>query len=690
MRNFILILAAAVTPALYGIHIGFLHPSGGERGKTVDVIVGGRALHSIKGGVVSGEGVKVKNVTIIPSVPNVSGSQQRYLKKYLRAILENKERPQKPEDTSDWRKCSYFDKMDELTPLQRAILIDEIFQTRNSLQMSPALRQRAIVTLEIAPDAPTGKRELRLSNNWAGVSNPVPFFVGKVPEIVEPLLPLPPDKKVVPQLKLPCTVNGQIMPGESDRWRIFDAKKGAVYSFQLRGRELTPFMGDCVPGHFQPVIEIFNEAGKSVAFADDYGTDPDPTLNFTVPADGSYTVEVRDALYRGRADFCYRLEILKGKKYFRLRQPEKLPIPRGGKDLIGKTVKHPRMIHGVISRRGMKHTYSVNLAAGERFVAEVSARKLGSAMDSKLVLRDSTGRIVAENDDAPRVLAGTVLHQADSYITYKAASAGVYTVEISDNAGRGGEMYQYWLRLDKPRPRFNIYAAPSGVSVAAPHNTPIYILVEYLDGFDGEIELVNPSKQLVWSGVKRIPRGTRESVATLTAPAYSRRLYPQRLMFYARGGKYITQVKPADRTMQAFAYTHYQPSNSFFITRSYDKNFANLFQFEENIEPDWQIVAGGKLDIKICRNGKVPEGTAVAFDLPDAPAGLKVSEVKELTDGWNVTVEAAEKMKAAEFNQLLRVTLNYEVKKKDKTRKMRKQLYLPVCRFEILDVEVKK
>jgi len=333
---------------------------------------------------------------------------------------------------------------------------------------------------------------------------------------------------------------------------------------------------------------------------------------------------------------------------------------------------------------------AVNLTAGETFVAEVSARKLGSPMDSKLVLRDSTGKIVAENDDAPRVLAGTVLHQADSRITYKAGSAGVYTVEISDNAGRGGDMYRYWLRLDKPRPRFNIYAAPSGISVSAPHETPVYILVEYLDGFDGEITLVNPSKQLVWSGVNRIPRGTKESVVTLTSPAESKRLHPQRLMFYARGGKYITQVKPADRAMQAFAYTHYQPSNSFFIARSYDKNFANMFRFEENIEPDWQIVAGGKLDIKICRNGKVPAGAAVAFDLPDAPAGLKISEVKQLTDGWNVTVATAEKMKAQEFNQLLRVTLNYEVKKKDKTRKIRKQLYLPVCRFEILTEEVKK
>ena len=689
MKHFVLMLAVAAAPALYGIHIGFLHPSGGERGTTVDVIVGGRGLHTIKSGVISGEGVKIKNITIVPNVPNVSGKQLIYLKKYLRAILENKERPQKPEDTSDWRKCSYFDKMDELTPLQRAILTEEIFKKRNSLQMSPALRQRAIITLEIAPDAPSGKRELRLNNNWTGLSNPVPFFVGKVPEIVEPLLPLPPDKKTVPQLKLPCTVNGQIMPGESDRWN-FEAKKGAVYSFQLHGRELTPFMGDCVPGHFQPVIEIFNAAGKSVAFADDFGTDPDPTLNFTVPANGSYTVEVRDALYRGREDFCYRLEILRGKKYFNLRQPEKLPIPREVKNLTGKMVKHPLMVHGVIGKKGVKHTYLVNLTAGETFVAEVSARKLGSPMDSKLVLRDSTGKIVAENDDAPRVLAGTVLHQADSRITYKAASAGVYTVEISDNAGRGGDMYRYWLRLDKPRPRFNIYAAPSGISVSAPHETPVYILVEYLDGFDGEITLVNPSKQLVWSGVNRIPRGTKESVVTLTSPAYSKRLHPQRLMFYARGGKYITQVKPADRAMQAFAYTHYQPSNSFFIARSYDKSFANMFRFEENIEPDWQIVAGERLDIKICRNGNVPANAKIAFDLPDAPAGLKISEVKQLTDGWNVTVATAEKMKAQEFNQLLRVTLNYELTKKGKTRKIRKQLYLPVCRFEILTEEVKK
>jgi hypothetical protein len=46
-----------------------------------------------------------------------------------------------------------------------------------------------------------------------------------------------------------------------------------------------------------------------VAFADDFRFDPDPVLDYQVPADGEYVLEIRDALYRGRDDFVYRLAV---------------------------------------------------------------------------------------------------------------------------------------------------------------------------------------------------------------------------------------------------------------------------------------------------------------------------------------------------------------------------------------------
>ncbi|MEI3003911.1 MAG: hypothetical protein V8T87_04730 [Victivallales bacterium] len=59
-----------------------------------------------------------------------------------------------------------------------------------------------------------------------------------------------------------------------------------------------PFIGDGVPGHFQPVLEVVDAKGKSLAFADDNYFDPDPGALLD-PADVRYTLVVRDAPYRG-------------------------------------------------------------------------------------------------------------------------------------------------------------------------------------------------------------------------------------------------------------------------------------------------------------------------------------------------------------------------------------------------------
>jgi hypothetical protein len=59
-----------------------------------------------------------------------------------------------------------------------------------------------------------------------------------------------------------------------------------------------------------PAIVVLDEAGKSLAEADDTGRDDrDPSLDFTPPADGRYRVLVRDLARRGDVRMVYRLTI---------------------------------------------------------------------------------------------------------------------------------------------------------------------------------------------------------------------------------------------------------------------------------------------------------------------------------------------------------------------------------------------
>ena len=48
--------------------------------------------------------------------------------------------------------------------------------------------------------------------------------------------------------------------------------------------------------------------GKEVAYDDDYRFNPDPVL-FQMPKSDEYVVEIKDAIYRGREDFVYRITI---------------------------------------------------------------------------------------------------------------------------------------------------------------------------------------------------------------------------------------------------------------------------------------------------------------------------------------------------------------------------------------------
>jgi hypothetical protein len=146
------------------------------------------------------------------------------------------------------------------------------------------------------------------------------FQVGLLPEIreLEPnnrqAYPVPPNLarlRNLPKeraLELPVLLNGQIMPGDVDRFR-FRAIKGQQLVIEAHARSLIPYLADAVPGWFQAVLALYDAGGKEVAFADDYRFNPDPVLFYKIPENGEYELEIRDSIYRGRQDFVYRIAV---------------------------------------------------------------------------------------------------------------------------------------------------------------------------------------------------------------------------------------------------------------------------------------------------------------------------------------------------------------------------------------------
>ena len=149
-----------------------------------------------------------------------------------------------------------------------------------------------------------------------GMTNPMVFQVGTLPEACEqepndprPQPAWPPVKRPEqPVHDLPVLLNGQIMPGDVDRFRIW-AAQGQRLVIEAQARHLVPYLADAVPGWFQATLALYDADGVELAYADDYRFNPDPVLYYEIPKNGEYQLEIRDAIYRGREDFVYRVSV---------------------------------------------------------------------------------------------------------------------------------------------------------------------------------------------------------------------------------------------------------------------------------------------------------------------------------------------------------------------------------------------
>ena len=353
----LILLAALLVPTfVFGQvtqKIGAVYPSGGQRGTTFRVMIFGRQVQAAQEVVFSGEGISAKiirgySTMVINNTEARTPAKRLYDEEYDRMLTPDDQKAAKEEElkqiralrladrgkTDDekayWTDAQIVEKLpffDNLVEQRRPVDIQTIyyiyFGSRPDRQAKEALNQVLLIEVTIAPDALCGNRQLQLKFP-AGLTSPATFQVGALPELceIEPndvdKLPDrwdPVRKKMVPlatvQLdpaQTPVVFNGQARAGDVDRFR-FEAKKDQKLVLALYGRFLVPYMADAVPGWFQPVITVFDANNQQVAYSDSYKFDPDPVLFFDVPADGTYTVEVQDSLFRGREDFVYRLAV---------------------------------------------------------------------------------------------------------------------------------------------------------------------------------------------------------------------------------------------------------------------------------------------------------------------------------------------------------------------------------------------
>ncbi|HEX3725396.1 MAG TPA: PPC domain-containing protein, partial [Pirellulales bacterium] len=131
-----------------------------------------------------------------------------------------------------------------------------------------------------------------------GVSNPRAFVVGTHAELVEKEPNNTPEQAL--EVPLGSVVNGQSAAAADQDFFKFTGKKGQ--------RVLVDCWAYRIDSRMDASLVLYDASGKELARNRDTNR-RDPLLDFTVPADGVYFVELHDFLYGGSNENFYRLSI---------------------------------------------------------------------------------------------------------------------------------------------------------------------------------------------------------------------------------------------------------------------------------------------------------------------------------------------------------------------------------------------
>ena len=450
-------------------YIGFVFPAGGRQGTVFRCTLGGQALDGVNGVIFTGSGVTGR---VIEYNRHMNSQEVQLLREQLDEIRAM------PKARRDAQVTNLASRLE--------MLIGDYVQQPQCASIAN------LVTVEVAIErgTPPGPREIRLVTP-RGVSNPLAFHVGALPEVTSEPLPTSPkqilgkeaqslrstsdrkrgaagkrrerrgmmeqDEEMVQmvagmagpgaltdvddrevRIMPPCTVNGQIASGSVDRYR-FDGRSGQRLVVTVQARALVPYLADAVPGWFQPMLVLCDAQGREKAYNDDYRFHPDPVLYCELSANGEYVLAIHDAIFRGREDFVYRMTI------------GELPFvtsvfPLGGQagvdaviEVKGFHLAETRLTPDLRTRLRGLHRLTVAGSADAFQSLVLDSRCPTEGHEQQLRLNGATG-------DPPIVMNGTIGMPGDlDVFTFRGRAGQEVVAEV--RARRLGSPLDAWLKI---------------------------------------------------------------------------------------------------------------------------------------------------------------------------------------------------------------------------------------------------
>jgi hypothetical protein len=300
-----------------------------------------------------------------------------------------------------------------------------------------------------------------------------------------------------------------------------------------------------------------------------------------------------------------------------------------------------QIVNGRIDRPGDWDVFRIEGRAGTKIVAEVQARRLGSPLDSVLKLTDAAGRQLAANDDHEDKAAGLVTHHADSRLDLTVPADGICYVYLGDAQQKGSAAHAYRLRIGAPRPDFALRVAPASVNARPGTTVPITVYALRRDGFSGDIAIAlkDPPRGFTLGG-GWAPAGHDEVRLTLTVPPAALD-DPVKLRMEGRaeidGREVRHEAVPAEDMMQAFAYRHLVPAQQWLASVVGPGRLRPGVRLID--EAPVKLPVGGTATVRY----SVPKGPLlddVELELSDPPPGVAIQDVSVVPEGVAVLLRA--------------------------------------------------
>jgi hypothetical protein len=413
----------------------------------------------------------------------------------------------------------------------------------------------ANLRLTVSSDAALGVREFRLASGL-GLSSTGQLLVVDDPVVAESGDNNTPDK--ANPVPVPCVAVGRIEAPEDVDWFRFHAKAGQTLTFEVHCARLQDKIHD-LQKHADPLLTLCDADGRELAASDD-ALFADPLLTYTVPRDGDYFVQVRDAKYDGDPRWVYALSLTDRPRVSHvfpmagnpgqtvavepvgsakrvaatvpLRVPSEpglqaiqlevggvrtnpaafvvSPLPQvteqepNDSPAQANRVPIPCGINGRIGARRDLDYFVFAATKGRAVRFEVQARRFGtilqSSLDSVLDVMTPAGAVLATNDDE---------NGKDAGLVFTPPADGDYVLRVRDLNSKGGDTAVYHVEADFARPDFSLRCDPCKAMIGPGSSTAWFVHAVRSNGFTGPIAV----------RVEGLPKGVSASPVTIAPDA---------------------------------------------------------------------------------------------------------------------------------------------------------------------------